>query len=102
MVECQGEETTAAEATEVAVWAVVGVVGEEGEVAEERSMLHELGRPQGQEPRTTSDIIYLTEATETTQSHIMSFTGGENERNMSQAYFQSREAGEISPRRFKC
>lgn len=38
MVECQGEETTAAEATGVVVWVVVDVVEEEGEVAEERSM----------------------------------------------------------------
>ena len=35
MVECQGGETTAAEVIGVVAWVVVGVVEEEGEVAEE-------------------------------------------------------------------
>ena len=40
MVECQGEETTAAEATGVVVvWVAVAVVEGEGAVAEERSVL---------------------------------------------------------------
>ena len=39
MVECQGEETTAAEAIGVVVWVAVGVVEGEGEVAEECSVL---------------------------------------------------------------